>query len=83
MRFVSYTKPAEKALAAMPAADADAIVTKLDAYAKAGRGDVKKLKGCKFFRLRHGDWRAVFFVTGEEIVVDAIAHRREVYRRGK
>ena len=32
------------------------------------------------WRLRKGDWRAVYRVVEGDVVVDAIAHRREVYR---
>ena len=32
------------------------------------------------WRLRKEDWRAVYRVVEGDVVVDAIAHRREVYR---
>ena len=32
------------------------------------------------WRLRKGDWRAIYRVVEGDVVVDAIAHRREVYR---
>jgi mRNA interferase RelE/StbE len=31
------------------------------------------------FRVRQGEWRAVFRIDGEDVVVDRIGHRREVY----
>ena len=43
-------------------------------------GDVKRLKGSDLYRLRHGDYRAVFAVTATALEVRAVAHRREVYR---
>lgn len=33
------------------------------------------------FRFRIGDYRVVFDVEGEEIVVLRVGHRREIYRR--
>ena len=32
------------------------------------------------FRLRSGDWRALFTVSRDEMTVYRIGHRREVYR---
>jgi mRNA-degrading endonuclease RelE of RelBE toxin-antitoxin system len=31
------------------------------------------------FRVRQGDWRAVFCVVGADVVVDRIGHRKDVY----
>ncbi len=46
----------------------------------AVRGQIKRLKGDPALRLRAGDWRIIFDPRRDEIVVLAIAHRREVYR---
>lgn len=32
------------------------------------------------WRVRRGDWRAVYRVERGDVVVDRVAHRREVYR---
>jgi mRNA-degrading endonuclease RelE of RelBE toxin-antitoxin system len=32
------------------------------------------------WRLRKGDWRAVFRVHGTDIVLDRVGHRRDIYR---
>ena len=32
------------------------------------------------YRLRQGDWRAVFRIEEQDIVVIRVAHRREVYK---
>jgi mRNA interferase RelE/StbE len=32
------------------------------------------------WRLRKGDWRAVFRVREGDVIVDRVGHRREVYR---
>jgi mRNA interferase RelE/StbE len=52
---------------------------KLSAFAQTGQGDVKRLKGRAGQRLRVGDWRVVFYVEGDTIVVAAVGHRREIY----
>jgi len=76
---VVYLSAARRALKAMPLPDASALVAKLAVYADTGVGDVKKLTGEPRYRLRHGNWRAVFEIAGDVIVV-RIAHRRDVYR---
>jgi mRNA interferase RelE/StbE len=49
------------------------------AFAKTGRGDVKRLKGRAGARLRVGDWRVIFYSEGGTIIVAAVGHRREIY----
>jgi len=46
----------------------------------AVRNQIKRLKGDSAMRMRVGDWRIIFDVRFGEIVVLAIALRREVYR---
>ena len=55
------------------------IDVKLAAFARTGQADVKRLKGRGGARLRVGDWRVVFYIEGDTIVVAAVGHRREVY----
>lgn len=47
-----------------------------------GRGDIKKVQGSKFFRLRVGDYRVFFdFDSGEETVwILSVRHRSKAYR---
>ncbi len=80
VKAVSYKRTAIKALKKMPGKDRDATMAKVEAYAAVGSADVKALKGSVFFRLRHGNWRAVFEETATEITVLDVAHRREIYR---
>ena len=79
MTKVVFEFAARKALKAMPTRDAAALERKLTVYAQTGVGDVVKLTGVAKWRLRHGDWRAIF-VRRNDVVVIQIAHRREVYR---
>jgi mRNA interferase RelE/StbE len=44
-------------------------------------GDVKRLTShFPEYRMRSGDWRALFEVEESEIIVYRILHRREAYR---
>jgi mRNA interferase RelE/StbE len=76
---------AAKQLARMPSGDARAVMAKLEAYAadRDAPVDVKPLKGEKgVFRLRHGDWRALFEVDAKarKMVVVEIVNRRDAYK---
>jgi mRNA interferase RelE/StbE len=64
----------------MPVKDRNAVIAKMDSYAEGGIEDVKPLKGSDLFRLRHGNWRAVFSQDGVVIAVLNVAKRGEVYR---
>ena len=78
---VTYTRTAIKALAKMPKRDSAAIQKKMANYAAGGTEDVRPLQGSDLYRLRHGDWRAIFDQAGEVIEVVKVASRGEVYRR--
>jgi mRNA-degrading endonuclease RelE of RelBE toxin-antitoxin system len=66
----------------MERSDAERIVHALEAFAAAGRGDVKALKGALKgrYRLRIGKWRAFFSLDqlGEILVID-IDNRGQIY----
>ena len=76
---VIYLPPAFKALKRMQAKDRDAIDRKLEQFAATGVGDVTRMVGTPEYRLRHRDWRAVFVIEDDMIVL-RIAHRSVVYR---
>lgn len=84
MLSLVYTRRAIRELARLPAADRKRIRERLNAYAAvpgAAGQDVEPLKGASGdFRLRSGDWRALFTVSRDEMTVYRIGHRREVYR---
>ena len=80
MKAVSYTRRAIKDLRGIPTKDREAIMTKMDLYAANGIGDVVALQESDLFRLRHGNWRAVFDQNGTVITVITVAKRGEVYR---
>ena len=73
-----------KQMAAMPKADARRLLARLTAIAEAPaelHANVLALAGRPgVYRVRQGDWRAVFRVEESDVVVIRVAHRREVYK---
>ncbi|TAN49231.1 MAG: hypothetical protein EPN26_11605 [Rhodospirillales bacterium] len=74
-----------KGISRIPAKDAKAMMEKLRTIAQDPKGDypwARRLTNHPGFRLRHGDWRAVYRLDFEtdELIVDRIAKREEVYR---
>lgn len=79
-----FSRSAVKALQDMPTRERQQLLTRLKAIAAdpAGRhASVTALQGTEGgFRVRQGDWRAIFHVDGDDVLVDGIGHRREIYR---
>jgi mRNA-degrading endonuclease RelE of RelBE toxin-antitoxin system len=75
---------AQKDLARLPHADRDRIKARIEAYAATPgdpRHDVVSLVGTRSgFRLRAGDWRAIFAIAEGRLEVTRVMHRREAYR---
>ena len=73
-----------KQLSALPKADARRLLDRLERIALAPDAmhlGVTALVGeMSVYRVRHGDWRAVFRIADGDVIVDRVAHRREVYR---
>lgn len=71
-------------LEALPAIDRKRILDALQAVAtnlEVRQPFVTALVGRPgAWRLRKGDWRAVYRVVAGDVVVDAVGHRREIYR---
>ena len=58
------------------------ILGKIDAMRNDLAGDVKRLTGFNpGMRLRVGDYRVLFDVEGDRILIQAIRHRSEAYDR--
>lgn len=82
--MVSYTKKALKGLRKMPRHHADNFRSAFERIAEAdSRGlDIKTLQGRQGFRLRSGDYRAIYEIEGEQInvlVLDA-GPRGNIYK---
>jgi len=85
MFSIEYSKAARKALKTMPRNTASLIMEKIEALAVdpfAPNNNVRRLTNHPGYRLRVGDWRVVYLVHEEIllIAVVSIAPRGEVYR---
>ena len=76
--------PVMKQLAGLPRANAVRLLERLQQIAAAPHmrhPNVVPLSGeSGSYRLRQGQWRAVFSTEDGDVILDRIAHRREVYR---
>jgi mRNA interferase RelE/StbE len=82
---ITYSKEATKALLRMPRNMAKLIREKLEMIAAdpyADHPNAKKLQGRDGYRLRVGDWRVIYKIQSEQllIMVLKVASRGEVYK---
>lgn len=84
MYALRFSTAALKALQKAPADAAGRIRARLDELARDpfAAANVKKLTSHPGYRLRVGDWRVIYLVRREEVVVHVvdIGQRKEVYR---
>ena len=82
MKYRIGLKPkAEKDLKGLSRTDLARVVERLRWLEEDLRGDVKRLSNhFPEYRMRAGDYRALFEVDGEQVIVYRILHRRESYR---
>jgi len=78
-------KEAAKSLNKLPRNAAKTIREKLDAIAAnpyAGHPNAKKLQGREGYRLRIGDWRVIYEIQNDQLVILVlkVAPRGEVYK---
>lgn len=72
---------AEKDLRNLPRQEQQRVVEKLRLVSGDLHGDIKRLVQLQpSYRLRVGDYRVLFEVESDKIVVYRILHRREAYR---
>jgi len=77
---VRFTELALTNLRALPKREAAQIVRKIARLEGGLRGNIKRLQGADFgYRLRMGDYRALFDVQADVILIQKIGHRKEVY----
>jgi len=73
-----------KQLAGLPRGDAERLLERLHGIAAAPaerHPNVTPLRGeAGSYRLRQGRWRVVFSIEDGDVILDRVAHRREVYR---
>ena len=82
---IIFKKEAAKSLEKLPRNVAMLIREKLEAIAAnpyANHPNAKKLQGREGYRLRVGDWRAIYEIQNDQLVILVlrVAPRGEVYR---
>ncbi len=78
---IEIVPKAIKDLQDIPKADARMLAKRIEALSNDLAGDVKKLTNfTPEYRLRVGNWRVLFEIEGERIVIYRILNRKEVYR---
>jgi mRNA interferase RelE/StbE len=85
MFSIEYSKAARKALKAMPRNTARLIMEKIEALSAdpiASNNNVKKLTNHPGYRLRIGDWRVVYTIHEQALLIAVvrIAPRGDVYQ---
>jgi len=82
MKYELAFKPrARKDLKALPSKDLSRVLEKIENLTNDLVGDVKRLTNyTPEYRLRVGDYRALFQIERETIVIYRVVHRREAYR---
>jgi mRNA interferase RelE/StbE len=78
---IEIRKRAEKDLSAIPHADAQSIADAIFSLEDGLAGDIKRLTNfTPEYRLRVGNWRVLFEVFKNKIIIYRILHRKEAYR---
>ena len=77
---VEYTATALEGLRALPKREAAQVLRKILRLENGLHGNIKRLQNTDAaFRLRMGDYRILFDVFGDRIVIQKIGHRKDVY----
>lgn len=77
---IYYQREARAALDRLSPDVARRILKKIDRLRHDLQGDVKRLKAfVPDYRLRVGDWRVLFEIKGDAIIVHDIKHRSQAY----
>ncbi len=84
MYLITFSKDADKALRRMPKNTAQTIVKKIKELATNPQEmrNVKKLSDHPGYRLRVGDWRVIYTINNNELLIHVIKikSRGEVYK---
>lgn len=82
MKYHVELKPtAIKDLKNIPEKEVARIIAQIESLEDDLKGDVKKLTNfTPEYRMRAGNYRALFEVNGDRIIVYRIKHRKDIYR---
>lgn len=76
---IIYTKQAMKDIKSIDSRVKDRIKTGIE---KIPFGDIKKLQGYStLYRLRIGDYRVIYEIINDELIIDAVLPRSKAYKR--
>ncbi len=79
---IRFKPKVEKDCRKIPKPIVNAILNKIESLSDNLSGDVKRLTNfTQEYRLRHGDYRVLFEVNGQTIVVYRILHRKDAYSK--
>ncbi len=80
--IILYTKTAVKDIEKLDNVSKKRLKKKLEEYIKDPLTHAKRLTDAKIgsFRWRIGNYRVIFDIDGQNIVVLRVGHRREIYR---
>lgn len=83
MRYaISYEKGALQELEKLEVSISQRIIKKVEELSdNPFSKDIKRLKGSNDFRLRVGDYRVIFSIEGDSIIVYKVGHRKNIYDR--
>ena len=77
---IEYAPSAIDDLRSLPKREADQILRKVLRLENGLQGNIKRLQNADVgFRLRMGDYRVLFDVIGDKILVQKVGNRKDVY----
>jgi mRNA interferase RelE/StbE len=77
---IEYADSALDDLRSIPKREADQILRKVLRLENGLHGNIKRLQNADVgFRLRMGDYRVLFDVIGDKILVQKVGNRKDVY----
>ena len=80
MYLIELMPKAIKDLKALPKSDTKRVVEKIKALENGLSGDTKKLTNFSpEYRLRVGNYRVLFEIENQKIIIYRVKHRKEIY----
>ena len=77
---IKYEESALEDLRALPKRQADQILRKIQRLEQGLHGNIKRLQNADVaFQLRMEDYRVLFDVVGDKILIQRIVNRKDVY----
>ena len=77
---IEYVPSAIDDLRSLPKREAEQILRKVQRLEAGLQGNIKRLQNADVaFRLRMGDYRVLFDVVGDKILIQNVGHRKDVY----